>query len=216
MNDTDSYRSRLQTSRKAERYANRFERGPRRRIDQREQRAVRKIFSNLPEVRSVLDVPCGAGRFLANLAQGGRQVTEVDVAVEILELGRQRAGQAGLKAVFVPGDAANLPLEAGSVDAVFCNRLLHHITTADERAVFLREFHRVARRYAVISFFDYQSFGKLRRFLKKLKGRRVSYDGQPSLKEFEAEVTACGFGVLRVVPTGPLWVSEKYLVLEKI
>ena len=216
MTTTDSYRSRLQNTKKATRYANRFTQGPRRRIDQREQRAVRKIFSALPDVKTVLDVPCGAGRFLKTLSQGGREVMEMDVATEILEFGRQQAAEAGIQAVFRPGDAAHLPLENDSVDVVFCNRLLHHITAANERAVFLREFHRVARRYLVISFFDYLAFGGLRRFLKKLKGRTVNYDGQPTLKQFCAEVAAAGFKVIRIVPTGPIWVAEKYFVLKKI
>ena len=215
MTDTDSYRSRLQDAGKAWRYATRFERGSRRRIDQREQGAVREIFAELNGCRRVLDVPSGAGRFLAILSQENREVIEMDVALEILEFARQRAAKLGLKAEFMPGDASRLPLSPDSVDVIFCNRLLHHITAAAERAVFLREFHRVTRRYVVVSFFDYQAFGALRRFLKSLKGRQVNYDGQPTLEEFRAETARCGFQVRRIVPTGPVWVAEKYLVLEK-
>lgn len=215
MTDTDSYRSRLQDADRAWRYATRFERGSRRRIDQREQRAVQNIFAQLNGCRRVLDVPSGAGRFLPTLAQENRQVIEMDVAREILEFARQRAKKLGLKAEFMPGDASRVPLSPDSVDVIFCNRLLHHITSAAERAVFLHEFHRVSRRHVVVSFFDYQSFGALRRFLKSLKGRKVNYDGQPTLEEFRAETANCGFVVRRIVPTGPVWVSEKYLVLEK-
>jgi SAM-dependent methyltransferase len=215
MSSTDSYRSRLQDENKASDYASRFERGPRRRINEREQRAVRKIFSTLSDCRTVLDVPCGAGRFLASLTQGQRQVTEMDMAAEVLEHSRQRARDLGIEAKFLQGDASKIPLPDNGVDAVFCNRLLHHITSANERAVFLREFARVTRRHLVISFFDYRAFGGLRCFLKKLKGRKVDYRGQPTLSEFKAEVEQAGFSVLSIVMTGPLWVSQKYFVLEK-
>lgn len=215
MTDTDSYRGRLQDPARASRYATRFERGSRRRIDRREQRAVRKIFAELNGCRRVLDVPSGTGRFLAALAQDNREVIEMDVALEILEFGRQRAAKLGLRAEFMPGDACHLPLSSNSIDVIFCNRLLHHITSAPERAVFLNEFHRVTRRYVVVSFFDYLAFGALRRFLKSLKGRKVTYEGQPTLEEFRREVTQSGFRVWRIVSTGPLWVSEKYFVLEK-
>ncbi|HNQ87948.1 MAG TPA: class I SAM-dependent methyltransferase [Verrucomicrobiota bacterium] len=215
MKGTEGYRSRLESAEAAQRYATRFERGRRRQIDRREQRAVRRILDDLPDCRSVLDVPCGAGRFLATLAANGRSVTGIDASAEILALARRRAEQLGIPARFEVGDAARLAVPDSSVDAVFCNRLLHHITVAEERAVFLREFHRVTRRHVVVSFFDYRAWGGLRRFLKALKGRRADYDGQPTLREFDLEVQACGFRVLRVVPTGPLWVSEKYFVLTR-
>jgi ubiquinone/menaquinone biosynthesis C-methylase UbiE len=215
MTDTESYRSRLQDGDRAQDYAARFESGPRRRINEREQRAVRRVFEALPECRSVLDVPSGAGRFLESLTQGGRELTEMDIAAEILEFARERAASLGVQARFIKGDAANTGMPDGSVDAVFCNRLLHHITSAPERAIFLREFHRVTRRYLVISFFDYRAFGGLRVFLKRLKGRKVNYTGQPTLQEFTEETTQCGFRLLRLVPTGAIWVSQKYFVLEK-
>jgi ubiquinone/menaquinone biosynthesis C-methylase UbiE len=214
-NTTVTYRNRLQDAERARDYALRFERGPRRRIDQREQRAVKRIFSELAECRTVLDVPCGAGRFLANLASNQRDVIEMDQAAEVLEFARQRAAKSGLRARFLQGDAGRTGLPDGSVDAVFCNRLLHHITSAPERAAFLLEFHRVTRRYLVVTFFDYRSFGALRVFLKRLKGRKPDYAGQPTLAEFHDEVVRCGFTLREIVPTGLFWVSEKYFVLEK-
>lgn len=213
---TETYRSRLQDQVAARRYAERFERGARRRINEREQRAVRRIFSSLGGCLSVLDVPCGAGRFLQVLSADGRQVTGMDMAAEVLPFARERAQDLGVNATFLQGDASGTGLPDQSVDAVFCNRLLHHITTAEERAVFLRELHRVTRRHLVVSFFDYRQFGRLRVWLKRLKGRRVDYWGQPTLAEFGAEVARCGFRIREVVPTGPPWVAEKYLVLEKI
>lgn len=216
MTDTEAYRSRLQNEQRARDYATRFERGPRRRIDRREQQAVRRIFSRLTDCRKVLDVPCGAGRFLANLAQEAREVVEMDSAVEVLELARRRAERLRVRAKFIPGDAAHLPIADESVDAVFCNRLLHHIPVAVERAIFLSEFHRVCRRWVVISFFDYLAFGRLRRWLKALKGRKVDYAGQPTLAQFGDEVRRAGFAVSEIVLTGPPWVSQKYFVLEKL
>jgi len=94
------------------------------------------------------------------------------------------ARKAGVTARFVQGDAGATGLPDAGVDAVFCNRLLHHIRSALERAAFLRELRRVTRRYLVVSFFDYRSFEALRVFLKKLKGRKVNYAGQPTVEEF--------------------------------
>jgi ubiquinone/menaquinone biosynthesis C-methylase UbiE len=214
VSDIAQYRTRLDDPGRAAQYASRFERGSRRGIDRREQRAVQRIFSRLAGCDSVLDVPCGTGRFLANLACG-RRISAIDYSAEALELARRRAADQGIAAEFLQGDASRIPLPDGAVDAIFCNRLLHHICSTAERSVFLREFHRVARKYVVTSFFDYLAFGTLRRFLKALKGRKVNYTGQPTLREFEVEVRQCGFEVIEVVPTGPFWVSEKYFVLKK-
>ena len=214
MAEAKTYRQRMQNARRARLYAERFETGSRRRINQREQRAVAKIFDALPDCRSVLDVPSGAGRFARVLA-AKRTLIEGDVAFEILEFARERSEKAGLPVRFVQSDAARLPLADQAVDCIFCNRLLHHIQAANEREVFLREFHRVTRKYLVISFFDYHAFGGVRRFLKALKGRKPKYDGQPTLEQFTGEITRCGFAVREVVPTGAAWVAQKFFVLEK-
>jgi len=213
--DIASYRTRLQGPTEAERYAHRFEHGSRRRIDRREQRAVRRIFGRLPDCHSVLDVPCGAGRFLPTLAQFCPEVVGADVSAEVLGFARRRAESAGVPVQVLCGDASRLPLPDNAVDAVFCNRLLHHLVKPEERARILRELHRVTRRYLVVSFFDYQRFGAWRRFLKRLKGSKPAYEGQPTFAQFSAETARIGFRLREVVPTGPLWISEKYFVLEK-
>jgi ubiquinone/menaquinone biosynthesis C-methylase UbiE len=215
MADIKGYRDRFRDAAKAEKYASRFDEGPRHRIDRREQRAVEKIFSDLSDCRSVLDVPSGAGRFAAALAGPNRLLIELDAAMEILRSAAQRARRHSVNAIFIQGDASRLPLRNEVVDCVFCNRLLHHILSVEERRLILREFHRVTRRHVVVSFFDYHKFGVLRRTLKTLKGRKPRYEAQPTQEHFSEESTAAGFQVLAVVPTGPLWVTQKYFVLEK-
>ena len=211
----ETYRRRLQDPKRARDYAERFERGEHKRIDQREQRAVRRIFAGLKDCRTVLDVPSGAGRFVGSLNEGGRLVFEMDAAFEVLEFAQARARKSGAHASFAQADASRLPITTGAVDAVFCNRLLHHLTRFEERAVILRELHRVARRSVVVSFFDYRGFGTLRKLLKRVRGRKPDYEGQPTLEEFSKEVADCGFQLKDVVPTGGPWVSQKYFLLEK-
>ncbi|PYI87065.1 MAG: hypothetical protein DME26_07315 [Verrucomicrobia bacterium] len=214
--DIASYRTRLQEGVQAKKYAARFERGSRRRIDRREQRTARKIFAELADCMSVLDVPCGAGRFLQSLIEGGRRVLGVDASREILIHAERHARALNAQADFAQGDASKLPFTGNAVDAIFCNRLLHHILKREERAVILREFHRVSRRYVIVSFFDYQAFGGLRRMIKRLKGRKPAYEGQPTLDQFTVETDKVGFVVGAIVPTGPAWVTQKYFVLEKV
>ena len=98
-------------------------------------------------------------------------------------------------------------------------RMIHVLATIEiqpgRREEFLREFHRVSRRYLVISFFDYRALGAVRRALKRLKGAKPMDERQPSLEKFIQELTATGWKLSLRMPTGPFWVSQKYLVLEK-
>ncbi len=213
------YSQRFQNLERAERYARRFERGSRQRIDRREQQAVARALAQIPGCRSILDIPSGAGRFIATLGQGGRRVVEMDVAHEMLVFAREREqslkGSARLSLGLAQGDATRIPLADGAVDCVFSNRLLHHIVLAAERAVILREFHRVSSRYAIVSFFNYHGLARVRTFFKRLRGRRPAYDDQPSIKAFRQEVERAGFQVRAVIPTGLPWASQKYFLLEK-
>lgn len=214
MAETQKYRQRMQHAKRAQLYAERFETGSRRGINAREQRAVARIFGTLTGCRQVIDVPSGAGRFARVLSEHC-ELIEMDVAFEILEYARDRGEKAGLRISFLQGDASKLPLTDASVDGIFCNRLLHHILDSGEREAFLREFHRVTRKYLIISFFDYHAFGGVRKLFKALKGRKTDYDRQPTFAQFTEEVTRCGFNVREVVATGAPWVAQKFFVLEK-
>lgn len=215
MTASTQYHQRFQNRAVAEKYAQRFETGSRKKIDRREQRAVASIFSELNDCRSVLDVPSGAGRFVAALLNKDRTLIEMDVAHEMLAISRDRAADRSHHPHFVQGDASRLPLADASVDCVFCNRLLHHITSPSGRSEFLRELHRVSRKYVVVSFFDYLALSGIRRRWNILTGRKNRYDGQPTFPEFQNELESHRFRVMRVVPTGPFWVSEKYFLLAK-
>ena len=162
-----------------------------------------------------MHVPSGAGRFVKTLSQGGRLVIEMDVAFEILEFARDAALQAGAQGLILQGDATRLPLAANAVNCVFSNRLLHHLLSPVERVAILKEFHRVCRRWTVVSFFNYKGMARVRSLLKRLKGRRPPYQNQPTLEQFSLETNQAGFKVDAIVPVGLPWVSQKYFVLGK-
>jgi SAM-dependent methyltransferase len=87
----------------------------------------------------VLDLGCGAGRFLAALRDAGAE----PVGVELAEAALTRAGRnvpgADLRLVEPDG---SLPLEHASVDLVWCSEVLEHIA---DTAHTLLEARRVLR-----------------------------------------------------------------------
>jgi SAM-dependent methyltransferase len=66
----------------------------------------------------VVDVGCGTGNAALLAASLGARVIGVDPAPRLLEVARAEAEARRLDVAFVPGDAAALPLEDASVDAV--------------------------------------------------------------------------------------------------
>jgi SAM-dependent methyltransferase len=87
----------------------------------------------------VLDLGCGAGRFLAALQQAGAEAVGVEIATEALERARRNAPGAELALLEPDG---SLPLPHHSVDVVWCSEVLEHVADAGH---LLHEARRVLR-----------------------------------------------------------------------
>src|ERR1700710_1848346 len=87
----------------------------------------------------VLDLGCGAGRFVAALQEAGADPVGVDIAEAALERARRNVPGAELHA-FGPDGA--IPLEDASVDLVWCSEVLEHVP---DTARLLSEARRVLR-----------------------------------------------------------------------
>jgi ubiquinone/menaquinone biosynthesis C-methylase UbiE len=87
----------------------------------------------------VLDLGCGAGRFVAALREAGADPVGVELAEAALERARANAPGADLRLV---ADDGSLPLEHASVDLVWCSEVLEHVA---DTAHLLLEVRRVLR-----------------------------------------------------------------------
>ena len=96
----------------------------------------------LGEVRlgeRVLDLGCGAGRFVAALRDAGAEPVGVELAAAALDRARANVPGADLRLVEPDG---SLPLEHASVDLVWCSEVLEHVA---DTAHLLLEVRRVLR-----------------------------------------------------------------------
>jgi len=87
----------------------------------------------------VLDLGCGAGRFVAALRDAGSEPVGVEIAAGALERARAVAPGADLRLLAEDG---SVPLEHGSVDLVWCSEVLEHVA---DGAHLLQEARRVLR-----------------------------------------------------------------------
>ena len=65
-----------------------------------------------------LDVATGTGEIAIRAAQGGAEVTALDLSPDLIETAKSRAADAGASVTFDVGDAENLPYEDASFDTV--------------------------------------------------------------------------------------------------
>src|SRR3978361_1330784 len=87
----------------------------------------------------VLDLGCGAGRFVAALQDAGADPVGVELAEAALERARRNVPGAELHAL---GSDGAIPLEDASVDLVWCSEVLEHVP---DTAGLLSEARRVLR-----------------------------------------------------------------------
>lgn len=92
--------------------------------------------------KDVLEVGCGLGTDLLQLARAGARVTGIDLTSRAVELTARRFRLYEMPGRFLVGDAENLGFRDETFDLVYSNGVLHH-TPDTARAV--REVHRVLR-----------------------------------------------------------------------
>ncbi len=100
-----------------------------------------------PAGREVVDIGCGGGRLVRELAGLGARVVGVEISEQ--QLAAALAHDGGTSARYVVGRGEDLPLEDGSVDVAVFMRTLHHVPAAEQTAA-LREAGRVLRPDGVV------------------------------------------------------------------
>jgi len=109
-----------------------------RRYEQIQREKYEIVTENLPRVSKVLDLGCGTGMLLDELARRSAFVVGIDSSPEMLELARKRRGSAAL----VLADADHLPFTDRSFDAVVSVTLLQNMPNP---AATVREVARVTK-----------------------------------------------------------------------
>jgi ubiquinone/menaquinone biosynthesis C-methylase UbiE len=198
----------------------RFSTPERQKRNARKWAAIRKALSLATGVRTILDLPCGTGRFTGALARDGYEIVGSDISLEMLqkaagiEAGKTAEGRPAVIRGYVQANAEHLPLRSDSLDCVVCIRFMMHVDSAT-RVRMLREFKRVSRRWVVIDYrhkytFRYvlsHTFGKLG--LGRTPLSRVSR------KDLEQEFSDAGFAIREVVRVSAPLLSDKWVVLAE-
>jgi SAM-dependent methyltransferase len=149
----------------------------------------------------VLDLGCGAGRFVAALREAGAEPVGVELASGALERARRNVPGADLRLLEPDG---SIPLGHGEVDLVWCSEVLEHVP---DTVAFLTEVRRVLARGGRL-LLTVPDHGRLRRVLIALLRHEAHYDplGQHvrfyTRRSLERTLEATGFTGVRIEPLG--------------
>lgn len=186
----------------------------------RDQQIARKALKIAGDPLSVLDVPCGTGRFWKVLTENPERIVFAsDNSQKMIDIGMQyREKELSKKIHTFQASAFSLPVSDGFVDNIFCIRLLHHIGDTKDRFELLKEFHRVTKSTVIISLWVDGNFKAWRR--KKLETSRLERQYQNrfviSRHIIEKEFNEAGFQIKAYLDFLPKYAMWRTYILEKV
>lgn len=187
--------------------------------DDREHKMARLALHAAGNPASILDLPCGAGRFWETIAAtGATELMAADASEAMLKVAKTSQPQALVSRFrLLQTSAFDIKLPDNSVDCIFCMRLIHHVGESKDRLRLLKEFHRVARDTVCISLWVDGNYQAWRR--KRLEAKRVTKGYQNRFvlpaATIEQEFSAAGFKVRRRLDMTPFISMWRVYVLEK-
>ncbi len=194
----------------------RFSSPERQKRNARKWAAIRAALREATGVRTILDLPCGTGRFTGGLAREGFEIIGSDISLEMLQKAASVTAKAELPSIrgYVQANAEALPLRNDSLDCVVSIRFMMHVDPAT-RVRMLREFGRVSRRWVIV---DYRHCYTFRYVLTHTFGR-LGLGRTPlsrvSRKELDQEFTDAGFAIRKVIRVSTPLLSDKWIVLAE-
>lgn len=165
----------------------------------REEAIARQALALAGNPRVVLDLPCGAGRFWPLLAEKPeRRILAADNSADMVRVACEMQPPELVKRVeCFRCSAYETGLDDGSVDSVFCIRLLHHIIEPVHRLRMLREFHRITRETVCISLWvdgNYKAYRRVKRGTRRRNGKHCNRYVMKR-RTIEAEFVQAGFKI---------------------
>jgi len=163
----NNYEQRYEDFEKAKNYNLKYDRKPLKRLStKREYQILKHLLGSQKHCATMLEIPCGGGRISPQLVPATDLLIQADVGLGQILYGMSRE-KLNIPQIWMTASAFHIPLQNNSVDAAICIRLSHHLPTYQQREDLLAELLRVAKRYVVMTFFDFHSIKNLLRRLRQ-------------------------------------------------
>lgn len=185
----------------------------------RDEQLARKALKLAGQPKTVLDLPCGAGRFWPVLAeQPDRQIIGADNSADMVSVALKHCPsdiQSRVKAFQTSAFAIDMADNA--VDSIFSMRLMHHIGESEHRVAMLKEFHRVTKDTVILSMWVDGNFKAWKRQRSEQRHPRGSTQNRFMIpaKQIETEFAQAGFTVVKHLDFLPYYAMWRVYVLRK-
>lgn len=184
----------------------------------RETQLARKALKTAGNPQSILDLPCGAGRFWQLLAADPkRTLLAADNSEHMIEVAKTLQPPAiAERFTAFKSSAFAIKLANEAVDNIFCIRLLHHIEAHEHRLAILQEFYRVTRDTVILSLWVDGNFKAWRRRKSEATGRHTQHNRfLIPTATIEAEFKEVGFNIVAHHDFLPKYAMWRIYVLRK-
>ncbi len=176
---------------------------------ERKWRLILRALGDDAGITSVLDVPCGTGRFTSRILERGWKLINGDISRPMLAAASQYATGGYLGGARM--DAERLPFADASIDVVLSIRFLMHVPR-EARIRIYREYGRVARRCVIIDVRHKYCANLWWKKLRRALGMHVKVPSHRySLRELEADLSQAGLRIVRKAWNYPPF-SEKLVL----
>ena len=189
----NNYEQRYEDFAKARNYNLKYDRKPLKRLStKREYQILQHLLGRQKHCTKMLEIPCGGGRISPQLVTATDLLIQADVGLGQILYGMTKE-KLKIPQIWMTASAFHIPLRDDSVDAVVCIRLSHHLPTNKQREDLLVELLRVARRFVVMTFFDYHSIKNILRRLRYSRSKLTMTSSRVSsiAAKHGANLTAC-------------------------
>ncbi len=186
-------------------------------VNRKERKILEKIFRTTGgNAISILDVPCGYGRFTELLQERSHKLASADVSFPMVLTAKKYSPSPDSSHHFLVGDINHLPLKENSFDCTVTVRLFQHILSSDTRLQILRELHRVSKKIVIVSFYRYNLLHSIERWVRcRIKNVSKKINMLP-FGDFEKELSSIGFKVLNIFPVIKYFHAHNIVLLQKL
>ena len=184
---------------------------------------ARKALVLAGRPQSVLDLPCGTGRFWDMLAEEqGRKIFVGDNSQSMIDAGlalRSREVTARIEKAF-QCSAFETGLPDNFVDCVFSIRLMHHIDKSEDRIRMLKEFARISSGTVIVSLWVDGNFRAYRHRINEERKARKRGESRAidrflfKRAEIESDFSAAGLAMVGHVDFIKYWDKWRTYVLS--
>jgi len=192
----------------------RFTTPRRQRRNVRKWRAIQRAIEEAADIGSVLDLPCGTGRFTGHLARLDLDTIGGDISLQMM---REAAASSGVAhpriAGYVQADGEALPFSDQSLDCVVSIRFMFHVDPITRRRI-LREMGRVSTRWLIIDYRHKYSARWVSWRIRHALGLLDQVPERVSRSDLQSEFRDAGLSIRRVIPVRR-WLSDKWIVLAE-